>query len=49
VLLVEHDMSLVLSICHGVYVLDFGRIIYSGSAEEVKNSALVQEAYLGVI
>lgn len=47
VLLVEHDMSLVMDICHSVSVLDLGRVIASGSPEEVRAHPLVIEAYLG--
>jgi ABC-type branched-subunit amino acid transport system ATPase component len=47
VLLVEHDMSLVRRVCHDVYVLDFGSLIFSGSAEEMTRSPLVRAAYLG--
>jgi ABC-type branched-subunit amino acid transport system ATPase component len=47
ILLVEHDMSLVLSVCHYVYVLDFGQLIFEGTPQEVMQSPLVQAAYLG--
>jgi ABC-type branched-subunit amino acid transport system ATPase component len=47
ILLVEHDMSLVLSICDYIYVLDFGRLIFSGTAHEVETSDIVRSAYLG--
>ena len=47
VLLVEHDMDLVMSVCHQVHVLDFGRIIASGSPATVRADSRVQEAYLG--
>jgi ABC-type branched-subunit amino acid transport system ATPase component len=47
VLLVEHDMELVMSISDHVYVLDFGRLIFDGSAAEAQDSAVVHEAYLG--
>jgi ABC-type branched-subunit amino acid transport system ATPase component len=47
ILIVEHDMSLVLSICEYVYVLEFGEMVFSGSPEEVMNSPIVQNAYLG--
>jgi ABC-type branched-subunit amino acid transport system ATPase component len=47
ILLVEHDMSLVLGICETIHVLDFGRIIFSGSAQEARDSEIVRAAYLG--
>ena len=46
-LLVEHDMDLVMSVCQEVHVLDFGRVIASGSPASVRADARVQEAYLG--
>ncbi|WP_300610315.1 branched-chain amino acid ABC transporter permease/ATP-binding protein [Trebonia sp.] len=47
VLLVEHDMSLVMSVCERVYVLDFGKLVFEGSPSEVAASPLVRAAYLG--
>ncbi len=47
ILLVEHDMSLVLSICELVHVMEFGRLIFRGSPDEVRASAVVRAAYLG--
>nr|WP_235433549.1 branched-chain amino acid ABC transporter ATP-binding protein/permease [Protofrankia coriariae] len=47
ILLVEHDMSLVLDVCEAVYVLDFGRLVFEGSAREVVGSPIVRAAYLG--
>jgi ABC-type branched-subunit amino acid transport system ATPase component len=47
ILLVEHDMSLVMSCCEYLYVLDFGKLIFSGTAAEVQASPVVQGAYLG--
>jgi len=47
ILLVEHDMTLVREICDYVYVLDFGQLIFEGTAEEMQNSAEVRAAYLG--
>jgi len=46
-LLVDHDMGLVLSVCDQVVVLDFGSVIASGSPEEVRRNPRVVEAYLG--
>jgi ABC-type branched-subunit amino acid transport system ATPase component/branched-subunit amino acid ABC-type transport system permease component len=47
ILLVEHDMSLVMSICQHIYVLDFGELIFEGTPAEVLASPVVQAAYLG--
>ena len=47
VLLVEHDMSLVSSVCEYVYVLDFGRVVTHGPTERVLSSDIVRAAYLG--
>jgi ABC-type branched-subunit amino acid transport system ATPase component/branched-subunit amino acid ABC-type transport system permease component len=47
VLLVEHDMTLVRAICDHVYVLEFGQLIFEGTAEEMQSSAQVRAAYLG--
>lgn len=45
--LVEHDMALVMQVCETIHVLDFGRMIASGSAESVRNNPTVIDAYLG--
>src|SRR5262249_10481750 len=47
VLLVEHDMSLVRQVCHHVYVLDFGSLIFEGSTDEMQAEDQVRAAYLG--
>ena len=47
VLLIEHDMSLVMGICEGICVLDFGQTIAKGTAEEIQNNPEVIKAYLG--
>jgi branched-chain amino acid transport system ATP-binding protein len=47
VLLVDHDMGLVLGTCDRVYVLDFGRVIASGTPLEIRNDPSVIDAYLG--
>jgi ABC-type branched-subunit amino acid transport system ATPase component len=47
VLLVEHDMSLVMSICDHIYVLDFGHMIFDGTPAQTAANPDVQAAYLG--
>ena len=44
---VEHDMDLVMSICDRIYVLNFGEIVACGSPEEVRNDEDVVRIYLG--
>lgn len=48
VLLIDHDVDLVLSVCDRIYVLDFGRVIHEGDPESVNQSEAVRSAYLGV-
>ena len=47
ILLIEHDMSLVMGVCEGICVLNFGRIIAKGTADEIQANPVVIEAYLG--
>ena len=47
VLLVDHDMGLVLSVCDYVYVLDFGKLIAQGTPAEIRENDGVITAYLG--
>lgn len=47
ILLIEHDMSLVMGVCEKIVVLDYGRVIAVGTAEETKNNKDVIRVYLG--
>ncbi|WP_439028802.1 ABC transporter permease subunit [Gordonia terrae] len=46
-LLVDHDMDLVLSLCDRVIVLDLGSVIADGTPDEIRRSPAVVNAYLG--
>ena len=47
ILLVEHDMGLVMSVCNYIHVLDFGQPIFHGTPAETLHSPVVRSAYLG--
>ena len=47
ILLIEHDMNLVMGICEGIAVLNYGKLIAKGTPEEVQNNPVVVESYLG--
>ena len=48
ILLVEHDMSLVMSICDRICAISFGKLLALGTPSEIQANKQVQEAYLGV-
>ena len=47
ILIVEHDMDLVFAHASRITVLNYGEVLFEGTPDEVRNSALVQETYLG--
>ena len=47
VMLIEHDMNLVMGICEGIVVVNYGRIIAKGNPDEIRSNPAVIEAYLG--
>ncbi len=47
IVLVEHHMDVVMSVCNRIYVLNFGQIIANGTPDQVRSDDAVIEAYLG--
>jgi len=45
--LVEHRLDLVMNVCEQIHVLDFGRLIASGTPDQIQNDRTVTDAYLG--
>ncbi|TVQ21399.1 MAG: ABC transporter ATP-binding protein, partial [Spirochaetaceae bacterium] len=47
IFLIEHDMSMVMSLSERIYVMDYGRLIATGSPSQIKTDPAVIKAYLG--
>ena len=49
ILLVEQDVTIALDLCHRAFVMDMGRIVRSGSGQELLADPIVRDVYLGVL
>lgn len=47
ILVVDHDLSFILGLCHRIYVVDAGQLIATGSPDEIRNDPAVISAYIG--
>lgn len=47
ILIIEHDMSVIMGLCHEITVLNFGSVIGRGTPDEIRKNPEVVEAYLG--
>jgi branched-chain amino acid transport system ATP-binding protein len=47
VMLIEHDMNLVMGVCEGIVVVNYGKIIAKGTPDQIRSNPTVIEAYLG--
>lgn len=47
IILIEHDMNLVMAISQRIYVLEYGKVLASGTPSEIQQHPAVIKAYLG--